>query len=97
MRRKLVLVAVMVGIVSVVGFITRSASQFTCEADPYTVTQGDTLWAIAETKCDGNIQMVVDNLISTYGDPIHSGDVIWLPTESKCLLENRDGHIYDEC
>lgn len=80
-----------------VGIIVQGSSSFECEYEPHSVERGDTLWAIAETKCDGNVGAVVDNLVVVYGDTIHAGDTIWLPITSKCLLENRDGHIYDEC
>lgn len=86
-----------VSALALIGFIVGNSSSFECDSEPHSVERGDTLWAIAETKCDGNIGAVVDNLVVVYGDTIHAGDTIWLPTESKCLLENRDGHIYDEC
>jgi len=90
-------VIVAIGALALVGFIVQNSSSFECESKPHSVEHGDTLWAIAETKCDGDIGAVVDNLVVIYGDTIHAGDTIWLPTTSKCLLENRGGHIYDEC
>ena len=66
-------------------------------AHPHSVQYGDTLWAIAEAKCEGNIQAVTDNLVDTYGTNIQLGDTIWLPTDEDCLLENRGGEIYDGC
>ena len=83
--------------IAVIGFVSQNASKFSCQSEPHKVERGDTLWAIAEAKCEGNIQVVADNLTTTYGVIIQAGDIIWLPTSNKCLLENRDGDIYDEC
>lgn len=80
-----------------IGAASHNAGKFTCEPNPHSVQYGDTLWAIAEAKCDGNIQAVTDNLVDTYGTNIQLGDTIWLPTNQDCLLENRDGQIYDRC
>jgi len=82
---------------ALVGFASKNADRFTCEPDPHTVEYGDTLWAIAEAKCDGNIQSVTQNLVDTYGANIQLGDTIWLPINQDCLLENRDGQIWDKC
>lgn len=89
--------AVVAGLTVVIGLASDNASRFTCESDPHTVTNGDTLWAVAEAKCEGNIQAVTDNLVDAYGTVIQSGDQIWLPTNEDCLLENRGGQIYDRC
>jgi len=70
---------------------------FTCDGAPHRVNYGDTLWAIAEMKCDGNIQVAVDNLVEVYGTTIQPNQDIWLPTSQDCLLENRDGDVYDSC
>lgn len=70
---------------------------FVCDTTPVVASEGDTLWAIAEAKCKGNIQSVTDNLVDTYGTNIQLGDIIWLPTNQDCLLENRGGEVYDEC
>lgn len=80
-----------------IGFASKNADRFTCEPDPHTVEYGDTLWAIAVVKCDGNIQSVTQNLVDTYGANIQLGDTIWLPINQDCLLENRDGQIWDTC
>ena len=89
---------------TLIGFASYNAGRFTCEPDPHTVQYGDTLWAIAEAKCDGNIQAVTDNLVDTYGTNIQLGDAIWLPTSQDCLLEVRDlgttifdGQVWDTC
>ena len=82
---------------TLIGFASQNAGRFVCEPDPHAVQYGDTLWAIAEAKCDGNIQAVTDNLVDVYGTNIQLGDTIWLPTNQNCLLENRGGEVYDEC
>lgn len=86
--------------IAVFGFIAISAEKnenFACDAEPHSVQYGDTLWAIAESKCEGNIQHVTDNLVSVYGTNIQLGQSIWLPTTDECLLEQRDGQVYDVC
>ena len=72
-------------------------ANFTCDPEPHSVQYGDTLWAIAEAKCEGNIQYVTDNLVDVYGTNIQLGQSIWLPTSDECLLEQRGGEVYDEC
>ena len=90
------LLAVVAG-VAIIGAVSDNASRFTCETDPHVVQYGDTLWAIAEAKCDGNIQAVTDNLVDTYGSTIQLSEIIWLPENQDCLLVNRGGEVYDEC
>ena len=91
----MVILVPVVALLSVVRFQT--LDDFSCETQPRTVVDGDTLWAIAEDKCEGNIQVVVDNLVDVYGTTIHAGQTIWLPLDSDCLLENRGGQVYDTC
>lgn len=83
--------------VAIIGAASHNASRFTCNTDPHVVQYGDTLWAIAEAKCDGNIQAVTDNLVDTYGSTIQLSEIIWLPENQDCLLVNRGGEVYDEC
>lgn len=75
----------------------QAMDNFTCEPNPHIVSYGDTLWAIAEAKCDGNIQVAVNNLVEVYGVIIQPNQSIWLPIHQDCLLENRDGDVYDSC
>jgi hypothetical protein len=90
------LTALVVG-VAIIATASYNASRFTCDSDAHLVHYGDTLWAIAEAKCDGNIGAVVDNLVDIYTATIHPGDLIWLPLSQSCLLVLRDDEIYDEC
>jgi hypothetical protein len=76
----------------------RNAERFTCDTTPHKVFAYDTLWSIAEKKCDGNIQVVTDKLVAVYGTVIQSGDNIYLPTNQDCSLKiANNGNIYEEC
>jgi LysM domain len=85
------------GVFALLGYLADRAQAFSCDPEPHSVEYGDTLWAIAEAKCEGNLETVTDNLVAVYGSNIQVGWTIWLPTDQDCLLENRDGQIYDEC
>jgi hypothetical protein len=96
-RHALAWVAACVGLVGVIGLASANADRFTCDPEPHTVQYGDTLWAIAQAKCDGNIQAVTDNLVNTYGTTIQAGWQIWLPTSNDCRLELRNGEVWESC
>lgn len=96
-KATLLWVAVGGAVFALLGYLSQRAQAFSCDAEPHTVQYGDTLWGIAEAKCDGNLEAVTDNLVAVYGSPIQVGLTVWLPTDQECLLENRDGQIYDEC
>ena len=55
--------------------------KFVCRTDTVKVAHGDTLWAIAERECDGEISFVVHHLVGVYGTTIHAGDAIDLPSD----------------
>lgn len=55
--------------------------RFSCSPDPVKVAYGDTLWAIAERECEGEISFVVDFLVGQYGTTIHAGQLVWLPLD----------------
>lgn len=96
--KKVTVTALALGLgVAVIALAGLNADRFACDGEAISVVSGDTLWALAEAKCDGNIRAVTDNLVKTYGATIHAGDIIWLPTSNDCRLENRDGQVYDEC
>jgi len=76
---------VLVGVASVSAFgallVWAGQPRFSCEAEPVKVEYGDTLWAIAERNCEGEISFVVDFLVDQYGATIHSGQLVWLPLD----------------
>lgn len=77
---------------------SKNGERFTCETTPHKVVAYDTLWKIAENKCDGNIQVVTDKLVAVYGTTIQTGDNIYLPSNQDCSLTiTEDGNIYEEC
>ena len=97
-RNFVVAMVILVPVVALLSVVRlQTLDDFSCEAEPRTVLESDTLWGIAESKCDGNIQSVVDNLVDVYGTTIHAGDTIWLPLANECLLDNRGGQVYDTC
>lgn len=96
MRKFITTLLILAGITALMVIASDTADEFTCDPDAYTVTYGDTLWAIAERNCDGNIQFVTDNLVTVYGSTIHNGQVVWLPESDDCLLSlGDDGKVYD--
>lgn len=72
-------------------------NSFTCETTPHLVKTGDTLWGIAEAKCEGNIESVMTDVVRYYGKVINEGDVVYLPTNQDCLLSFNDGQVYEDC
>lgn len=90
-----------IGAVALFGAIAiggANGERFTCETTPHKVSAYDTLWSIAEQKCDGNIQVVTDKLVAVYGTVIQAGDNIYLPTNQDCSLKMaNNGNIYEEC
>lgn len=74
-----------------------TSNNFTCVLEPHKVQQGEDLWGIAEKNCEGDIQRVTDNLSDVYGTTIQPGWNIYLPENENCLLELRDGEVYESC
>lgn len=72
-------------------------NNFTCDPTVHHVDYGDTLWGIAEEKCEGDIQRVTDHLVDVYGANIQLAQNIYLPVSENCLLEVIDGEVYDSC
>ena len=73
-------------------------SEFFCDGTPLTVKEGDTLYWIARTQCEGNTMEVVDRLVALYGTTLTIGDTIYLPTNNACELRKTDGgQVIDEC
>ena len=93
---KTVLITATVTIASVLAFSfmkeqSRQANEFFCNGSPVQVKEGDTLYWIARTNCDGNTMNVVDQLVSVYGTTLNVGDTIYLPTHPKCKFRLTDG------
>ena len=97
-RNTVLLALLVITMALALAYGSRQGEKFTCDLEPHTVTYGDTLWSIAERKCDGNIQVVTDNLVDVYGTTIHSGENIYLPENQDCLLTMTDnGQIFEDC
>ena len=100
---KTVLITVALVLVSVFafGYLDRQDtkdSQFFCDGTPVTVKEGDTLYWIARTNCEGNTMEVVDRLVKLYGTELNVGDTIYLPTHNTCELSMADsGEVFEDC
>lgn len=100
---KTVLIAVAIALASVFafGYLDRQStkdSEFFCDGTPLTVKNGDTLYWIARTNCEGNTMEVVDRLVELYGTNLNVGDTIYLPTHNTCELRVTDGgQLMEEC
>lgn len=100
---KTVLVSIAIVLTSVFAFTyldrqnTRD-SEFFCDGTPVIVKDGDTLYWIARTNCEGNTMEVVDRLVNLYGTSLTIGDTIYLPTHNACELRiTDDGNVSEEC
>jgi hypothetical protein len=97
----LITVALVLASVFAFGYLSkqnREDSQFFCDGTPVTVKNGDTLYWIARTNCEGNTMEVVDRLVKLYGTNLAIGDTIYLPTHSTCELRITDGgEVMEEC
>lgn len=73
-------------------------NQYFCNGAPITVKDGDTLYWIARTNCDGNYMNALDELVNFYGATIQVGDKIYLPTHFPCVLRKTDGgQVMEDC
>ena len=84
----------------VMGFLIGEATSnnFTCNLAPHTVQQGDTLWAIAEQNCEGDIQRITDKLVDVYGITIQIGQNIYLPENENCEIQlTESGQVIEAC
>ena len=98
LRNTLLFGALCVGTVVAYTVGEATSNNFTCELDPHHVVYGDTLWGIAEKKCEGDIQRVTDNLVDVYGTTIQAGQNIYLPENESCLLTITDGgEVFESC
>jgi len=94
---KTVLITATITIASVFAFSfvkeqNRQDSEFFCNGAPVAIKDGDTLYWISRTNCDGNIMNVVDKLVSLYGSDLTVGQTIYLPTHPNCEMRLTDGN-----
>ena len=79
-RRALLLLAV--AFFAVVGhgmYQELTAPAYECEQTPVVVEQGNTLWSIAEKRCEGDLLEVRYELVKSYGTVVQPGQIIQLP------------------
>lgn len=93
---KLVIVSA-VGAIALVLVELSNPNEFVCDITPHTVETGDTLWSIASSKCDGNLNSVINNSFHAYGEVLFAGQRIYLPANESCELLFKDGDIYENC
>lgn len=96
-RNTLALAGLVVGVTAAFIIGEETSNNFTCETTVHHVDYGDTLWGIAERKCEGDIQRVTDNLVDVYGTNIQLAQNIYLPENENCLLTLINGEVYEEC
>jgi hypothetical protein len=100
---KTVLITATVTIASVFAFSflkeqNRQDNEFFCNGASVNIKEGDTLYWIARTNCEGNTMNVVDELVRVYGTELTVGDTIFLPTHPNCELRMTDGgQVMEEC
>lgn len=59
---------------------------FVCDATPVVASEGDTLWAIAEAKCEGDIREATDEAFRIVGS-LSVGELVVMPEREGCRLE----------
>lgn len=73
-------------------------NEFFCDGAPITIEEGDTLYWITRTHCDGNTMRALDKVVEFYGTTLTVGDTIYLPTHESCELRKTDGgQVLEEC
>lgn len=98
LKNTLLIATAVVGVTIAFAVGEETSNNFHCELTPHTVQQGDTLWAIAENKCEGDIRRVTDILVTVYGADIRIGNNIYLPENENCeLMLTDDGEVMEEC
>lgn len=98
LRNTLALGGLVIALVLAFAYGSKRGEAFACEPIEHTVQYGDTLWSIAETYCDGNLQVATDKLVDAYGTNIQLGNRIFLPTNQECeLVVTQEGQVYENC
>jgi hypothetical protein len=73
-------------------------NEFFCNGAPISIKEGDTLYWITRTHCDGNTMNALDAVVSFYGTTLTVGDTLFLPTHNNCQLRFTDGgDVFEDC
>lgn len=73
-------------------------NEFFCNGAPLKIEEGDTLYWITRTHCDGNFMNALDKVVNFYGTSLTVGETIYLPTHDSCELRATDGgQVLEEC
>lgn len=84
LRRALV-VGALVGVAWVAHARLIASPSFVCDATPVVAKEGDTLWAIAEARCDGDIRQATDEAYRAFGS-LSVGELVAMPEREGCRL-----------
>jgi len=81
--------ALVVGALAVVAWgahdLLGASPSFVCDATPVVAEEGDTLWAIAEARCDGDIRLATDEAFRAFGS-LSVGELVAMPEREGCRL-----------
>lgn len=58
---------------------------FVCDTTPVIASEGDTVWAIAEAKCEGDIRQATDEAFRIVGS-LSVGELVVMPKHEGCRL-----------
>lgn len=73
-------------------------TEFTCNSQEVVVQEYDTIWAIVNRNCSGNISVAVDRTVEKYGTNIQVGQHIFLLANEDCELTITDGgEVFQDC
>ena len=73
-------------------------NEFFCNGAPITIQEGDTLYWLTRTHCDGNTMNALDAVVDFYGTTLTVGKTLYLPSHNNCELRMTDGgDIFEEC
>lgn len=78
--------------------LNKRMTEFTCPSDTIVVEHYDTIWAIVQRNCEGNMSAAVDAVVDVYGSSIQIGQRIFLPRNQDCELRLTDGgQVLEDC
>lgn len=61
-------------------------ADYTCNTEPITVVEGDTLWDLVNTHCEGARLDAVDDAVDKYGSDLSLWDIVYLPANNNCTV-----------